>query len=87
MRIELMAFVTGAALACVIAPSVAQNTVVPVTIDNFVFEPARVLLWTKDKLDAFLSDTEAMYPGGWMGSPPIRDAKQRADLLCVLGTP
>ena len=39
MRIELMAFVTGAALACVIAPSVAQNTVVPVTIDNFVFEP------------------------------------------------
>jgi amicyanin len=42
MRIELMAFVTGAALACVIAPSVAQNTVVPVPIDNFVFEPARV---------------------------------------------
>jgi amicyanin len=42
MRIELMAFVTGAALACVIAPSVGQNTVVPVTIDNFVFEPARV---------------------------------------------
>ena len=42
MRIELIAFVTGATLACVIAPSVAQNTVVPVTIDNFVFEPARV---------------------------------------------
>ena len=42
MRIELIAFVTGAALACVIAPSVAQNNVVPVTIDNFVFEPARV---------------------------------------------
>jgi len=42
MRIELIAFVTGAALACVIAPSVAQNTVVPVTIDNFVFEPERV---------------------------------------------
>ena len=44
MRIELMAFVTGAALACVIAPSVAQNNVVPVTIDNFVFEPARVTI-------------------------------------------
>jgi len=44
-------------------------------------------VWTKERLDAFLSDTEAMYPGGWMGSPPIRDAKQRADLLCVLGTP
>ncbi len=41
MRIELMAFVTGAALACVIAPSVAQNNVVPVTIDNFVFSPER----------------------------------------------
>ena len=42
MRIELIAFVTGAALACVIAPSVAQNTVVPVTIDNFVFEPVQL---------------------------------------------
>jgi plastocyanin len=42
MRIELMAFVAGAALACVIAPSVAQQNVVPVTIDNFVFEPARL---------------------------------------------
>ncbi len=42
MRIELMAFVAGAALACVIAPSVAQQNVVPVTIDNFVFEPGRL---------------------------------------------
>jgi plastocyanin len=42
MRIELMAFVTGATLACVIAPSVAQNNVVPVTIDNFVFSPERL---------------------------------------------
>lgn len=41
-------------------------------------------VWTTERLDAFLSDTEAMYPGGWMGSPPIRDARQRADLLCVL---
>ena len=46
MRIELIAFMTGAALACVIAPSVAQNNVVPVTIDNFVFEPARVTVKT-----------------------------------------
>jgi plastocyanin len=44
MRIELIAFVTGAALACVIAPSVAQNNAVPVTIDNFVFEPARLVV-------------------------------------------
>jgi cytochrome c len=42
--------------------------------------------WTKEKLDIFLSDPQAMYPGTWMGSPPIRDAKQRADLLCVLGS-
>ena len=42
MRIEFVAFVMGAALACVIAPSVAQNSVVPVTIDNFVFSPERV---------------------------------------------
>ena len=44
MRIELIAFVMGAALACVIAPSVAQNSVIPVTIDNFVFEPARLTI-------------------------------------------
>jgi cytochrome c len=43
-------------------------------------------VWTKDKLDLFLSDPEAMYAGTWMGSPPIRDAKQRGDLLCVLST-
>ena len=42
MRLAIISFVAGAALACVIAPSVAQNTVVPVTIDNFVFEPERV---------------------------------------------
>ncbi len=42
-------------------------------------------VWTRERLDLFLGDTEAMYPGGWMGSSPIRDAKARADLLCVLG--
>jgi len=42
-------------------------------------------VWTRERLDLFLVDTEAMYAGGWMGSPPIRDAKLRADLLCVLG--
>jgi len=36
------------------------------------------------KFDRFLSDPEMMYAGTRMGSPPIRDAKQRADLLCVL---
>ena len=43
--------------------------------------------WTKERLDTFLSDPQAMYPGTWMGSPPIRDARQRADLLCVLDRP
>jgi cytochrome c len=42
-------------------------------------------VWTKDKLDLFLSDPEALYAGTWMGSPPIRNAKQRADIRCVLG--
>ena len=42
-------------------------------------------LWTRERLETFLSDPEAMYPGQWMGSPPLRDARQRADLLCVLG--
>jgi plastocyanin len=46
MRLALIAFVAGAALACVIAPSVAQNNVVPVTIDNFVFGPARLTVKT-----------------------------------------
>lgn len=41
--------------------------------------------WTRERLDLFLSDPEAMYAGTWMGSPPIRDARARADLLCVLG--
>jgi amicyanin len=42
MRVAIISFVMGAALACVIAPSVAQNRAVSVTIDNFVFEPARL---------------------------------------------
>ena len=42
MRLAIISFVAGTALACVIAPSVAQNNVVPVTIDNFVFEPGRL---------------------------------------------
>ena len=42
MQMGLVAFVAGVVVACVISPSVAQNTAVPVTIDNFVFEPARL---------------------------------------------
>jgi plastocyanin len=43
-RNALMAFIAGAAVACVIAPSVAQNNAVSVTIDNFVFEPSRLTI-------------------------------------------
>jgi plastocyanin len=39
-----MAFAFGAALACAIAPSVAQNSAVPVVIDNFVFSPERLTI-------------------------------------------
>jgi amicyanin len=42
MRLVMIAFVAGAALAWVVAPSSAENVVVPVTIDNFVFEPAKL---------------------------------------------
>jgi cytochrome c2 len=42
-------------------------------------------VWTKERLDLFLSDPEGLRAGTWMGSPPTRDAKQRADILCVLG--
>ena len=45
---------------------------------------ARGEAWTKDKLDAYLTDPQEVYAGTWMGSPPIRDARQRADILCVL---
>ena len=44
MRLLIAAFVTGAALACVIAPSVAQNSAASVTIDNFVFEPGKLTI-------------------------------------------
>ena len=40
MRIVLMAFAMGAALACVLAPLAAQTAVVEVKIDNFVFSPS-----------------------------------------------
>src|SRR5436305_11435404 len=42
MRMVLMAFATGAALACVPAPLAAQTNGVAVVIDNFVFSPERL---------------------------------------------
>ena len=41
--------------------------------------------WTKETLDAYLADPQAVYPGTTMGSSPVVNAKVRADILCVLG--
>jgi plastocyanin len=69
MRMQIAAFVAGAALACVIAPSVAQNRAVPVTIDNFVFEPARLVVkagttvtWTnRDDIPHTVAATDRLF--------------------------
>jgi plastocyanin len=42
MRMILIAFALGAALACVLAPLAAQTTGLEVKIDNFVFSPERL---------------------------------------------
>ena len=42
MRIVVVAFALGAALACVLAPLAAQTADVKVAIDNFVFGPERL---------------------------------------------
>jgi plastocyanin len=42
MRIMIIAFAIGAALACVVAPLAARTDVVTVAIDNFVFGPDRL---------------------------------------------
>jgi plastocyanin len=44
MRIILMAFALGAAVACAVAPLAAQTPAVAVVIDNFVFSPERLTI-------------------------------------------
>jgi plastocyanin len=44
MRLALIAFAAGAALACALGPSLAENHAASVTIDNFVFEPGRLTI-------------------------------------------
>ena len=69
MRAALIAFVAAAALACAIAPSVAQNNNVPVTIDNFVFGPGRLTVkagttvtWTnRDEDSHTVTSTEGIF--------------------------
>lgn len=42
-------------------------------------------VWSKETLDAFLTDPKAVYPGTTMGGSPVVNGKLRADILCVLG--
>jgi amicyanin len=42
MRIVLIFFAIGAAVACAVAPLAAQNAGVKIAIDNFVFGPERL---------------------------------------------
>jgi plastocyanin len=42
MRMIVLAFAMGAAVACYVAPLLAETASVPVTIDNFVFGPEKL---------------------------------------------
>jgi len=44
------------------------------------------LVWTGRRLDAFLADPEAMFPGMWMSYPGIRDEAERAELARFIAT-
>ena len=37
----------------------------------------RGLVWDAAKLEQFLADPAAMFPGVWMSPPPLRDATER----------
>jgi cytochrome c len=41
-------------------------------------------VWDAGRLDAFLADPEAMYPGLWMGGNGVADAAARAALVRYL---
>jgi plastocyanin len=44
MRLQLIAFAAGAALACLAAPLWAETGTTEVAIDNFVFSPERLVV-------------------------------------------
>ena len=44
MRMIVIAFALGGAVACCLAPLAAETAAVPVTIDNFVFGPERLTI-------------------------------------------
>jgi cytochrome c len=57
------------------------------TLRGFEFSPAMVaagrggLVWSRDALDRFLADPEAVVPGTAMTAPPLTDAEQRRDVI------
>ena len=42
------------------------------------------LVWDAATLDRYLSDPEELVPGTRMSAPPMRDPKERADLIAYL---
>ncbi|MCZ0733931.1 c-type cytochrome [Phreatobacter sp. AB_2022a] len=44
------------------------------------------LRWDKDRLETFLADPEAMFPGTWMSPPGLARAEDRAALAAFLVT-
>ena len=60
---------------------------------NFDYSPvlkqagASNQVWTRKKLDAFLADPEAMFPGMWMTARAIADPVERNALVGFLADP
>ena len=44
-------------------------------------------VWTLEKLDTFLTDPEAMFPGMWMTAPRMADQTDRQALVRFLADP
>jgi cytochrome c len=44
-------------------------------------------VWTRERLDAFLADGEAMFPGMWMIARPMTDSANRKALADFLTDP
>lgn len=57
------------------------------TAAGFAYSPAMAksgIVWTADKLDAFIARPSRLVPGNRMAFAGIPDAKQRADLIAYL---
>jgi cytochrome c len=60
------------------------------TLPTFEYSPAMLaagrngLVWTRDKLDAYLADPEAVVPGTAMAMPPLKDVRERAAVIDYL---